>query len=80
MDVDGVYKARCKWCGDVSKCHIGVMFMREVLNSLHRRSKALTPAPAPKANSMSDSSRDSSILDYDCSSASEHEPAWRKQA
>eukprot|EP00983_Pelagomonas_calceolata_P055778 1144287-Pelagomonas_calceolata.AAC.1 len=55
MDLDGVLKAGCKWCGNVFNCHIGTMFMREMLDCLHRHSKALTAAPAPKANSMSDS-------------------------
>eukprot|EP00967_Tisochrysis_lutea_P090974 scaffold130357_cov18-Tisochrysis_lutea.AAC.1 len=55
--------------------------MHEVLDSLQRRSKALTPDTKP--NSMSDSmsdSRDSSIGDSRCSSADEHEPAWKNQA
>eukprot|EP00983_Pelagomonas_calceolata_P032027 1004952-Pelagomonas_calceolata.AAC.3 len=30
MDVDGVYKAECKWCGNVIKCHIGTIKIHDL--------------------------------------------------
>lgn len=55
-----------------------VMSMLEMLDFLHRHSKA--PALAPKTNSMSDSSSDSCISDSGCSSAEKQEPERKKQA
>ena len=46
LDVDGVYKAGCKWCGNKFNCHLGIIKQHEATDKHQNKEKEYQQAAA----------------------------------